>query len=59
MPFQSFEMQVLAYPKFAGIQKLTGLHAVDVTSRADINMGVLGEYLVVGRSETTEASTHK
>ena len=49
MSFQSFEMQILAYPKHSGIQKLTGLHAIDVNTNLDINLGVLGEFFVVRR----------
>ena len=57
LPFQSFDIQVLAYPKHFGIQKLTGLHAIDMLGKADINFGVLGEFLVIGRSEQAETNT--
>eukprot|EP00831_Metopus_contortus_P057434 TRINITY_DN4984_c0_g1_i4.p1 TRINITY_DN4984_c0_g1~~TRINITY_DN4984_c0_g1_i4.p1 ORF type:complete len:227 (-),score=35.72 TRINITY_DN4984_c0_g1_i4:176-820(-) len=47
-PFENFTIQMLAYPKHSGIQRLTGLHAIDLIRKRDLNFGVLAEFLVLG-----------
>lgn len=47
--FETFEVGVVVHPKCAGLQRLVGLHGIDMASKTDTNFGVLGEFLVVAK----------
>ena len=49
MPFNSFELKLLIYPKYRGIQKLTGVYIKNKNTDKRISLGILGEFLVVGK----------
>jgi len=49
LPFQGFDLQLLIYPKYKGIHKLAGIHLVDVSTNNDINLGILGEFLITNK----------
>jgi len=47
--FNSFDIDLLIYPKCRGIQKLAGIRMWD--NNMNINLGVLGEFLVVAKPQ--------